>query len=126
MRPLLTDPLLSVLEAGLLNGGSSGLIYGFIFAWVGSIMQVLTMAEMGSMYVHANVMCSTHLTRLFQDSTRRWAIQLVRQFGNIVPGPPSSLLTLRSKGGHSCSSELFQILELPNRLDHHHCMASRS
>ena len=46
------DPLHSVLEAGLLNGGPSGLIYGFIFAWVGSIMQVLTMAEMGSMYVH--------------------------------------------------------------------------
>ena len=47
--------LYSVLEAGLLNGGASGLIYGFIFAWVGSIMQVLTMAEMGSMYVHTIV-----------------------------------------------------------------------
>ncbi|MCJ1318976.1 hypothetical protein MMC15_004308 [Xylographa vitiligo] len=43
------EGILSVLEAGLLNGGPSGLIYGFIFAWVGSIMQVLTMAEMGSM-----------------------------------------------------------------------------
>ena len=37
------------MEAGLKNGGPSGLIYGFLLAWFGTICQVLVMAELASM-----------------------------------------------------------------------------
>ena len=33
------------------NGGPAGLIYGYLFVWVGVILQALVMAEMASMYV---------------------------------------------------------------------------
>ncbi|KKY26616.1 putative amino acid transporter [Diplodia seriata] len=41
--------VLSVFQGGLLNGGNAGLIYGYIFVWFGTILQVLVMAEMASM-----------------------------------------------------------------------------
>ncbi|MCJ1426816.1 hypothetical protein MMC29_004719, partial [Sticta canariensis] len=43
------EGLLTVFQSGLNNGGPSGLIYGFIFTWIGSILQALVMAEMASM-----------------------------------------------------------------------------
>ncbi|CAD6577573.1 MAG: hypothetical protein ASARMPRED_008325 [Alectoria sarmentosa] len=39
----------SVFQAGLANGGPSGLVYGYIFVWLGVISQVLVMAELASM-----------------------------------------------------------------------------
>jgi choline transport protein len=39
----------SGIQYGLLNGGPGGLIYGFLAAWFGSILQALVMAEMASM-----------------------------------------------------------------------------
>ncbi|KAL8918448.1 MAG: hypothetical protein Q9208_007354 [Pyrenodesmia sp. 3 TL-2023] len=39
----------SVFQSGLSNGGPAGLIYGFIFTWIGSGLQALVMAEMASM-----------------------------------------------------------------------------
>lgn len=41
----------SAFAAGLNNGGASGLLYGYLFAWAGTVTQVLIMAELGSMYV---------------------------------------------------------------------------
>ena len=41
----------SVFQNGLNNGGPAGLIYGFLFTWVGSGFQALVMAEMASMSV---------------------------------------------------------------------------
>ncbi|GME28986.1 Amino acid/polyamine transporter I [Neofusicoccum parvum] len=43
------EAMLVVFQGGLLNGGNAGLIYGYIFVWVGTILQVLVMAEMASM-----------------------------------------------------------------------------
>ncbi|KAM3069686.1 hypothetical protein ACMFMG_010404 [Clarireedia jacksonii] len=40
---------LTVFQLGLTNGGPSGLVYGFIFAWIGSALQALVMGEMASM-----------------------------------------------------------------------------
>ena len=40
---------LSTFQSGLANGGPAGLVYGFLFTWIGSIVQVLVMAEMASM-----------------------------------------------------------------------------
>ena len=39
----------SVFQAGLANGGPSGLVYGYIFEWLGVVSQVLGMAELASM-----------------------------------------------------------------------------
>lgn len=39
------------LKNGLENGGPAGLVYGFLFAWAGAVLQALVMAEMASMYV---------------------------------------------------------------------------
>ena len=39
----------SNFQAGLTNGGPSGLIYGFLFAWLGTALQVLVMSELASM-----------------------------------------------------------------------------
>ena len=36
---------------GLENGGPAGLIYGYLFVWLGAMLQALVMAEMASMYV---------------------------------------------------------------------------
>ena len=41
----------SAFAAGLNNGGASGLLYGYLLAWSGTAVQVLIMAELGSMYV---------------------------------------------------------------------------
>ncbi|PQE17187.1 choline transport protein [Rutstroemia sp. NJR-2017a WRK4] len=40
---------LTVFQLGLTNGGSGGLVYGFIFAWIGTALQALVMGEMASM-----------------------------------------------------------------------------
>lgn len=45
------------LQYGLQNGGTAGLIYGFIFAWIGAILQALVMAEMASMSVLKAHLC---------------------------------------------------------------------
>jgi hypothetical protein len=39
----------SVFVTDLNNGGSAGLVYGYLFAWAGNILQVLVMAELASM-----------------------------------------------------------------------------
>lgn len=39
----------SSFQTGLANGGPAGLIYGFLFAWLGTGLQALVMGEMGSM-----------------------------------------------------------------------------
>ena len=41
----------SAFAAGLNNGGASGLLYGYLLAWSGTALQVLIMAELGSMCV---------------------------------------------------------------------------
>ncbi len=41
--------LCRVFSSGLVNGGPAGLIYGFIFAWIGTILQAIVMGEMASM-----------------------------------------------------------------------------
>lgn len=41
----------SIFQSGVNNGGPSGLVYGFLFTWIGSILQALVMAEMASMSV---------------------------------------------------------------------------
>lgn len=43
------EGILSVLKAGLMNGGPAGLIYGYLLTWLGNICQVLVMAELASM-----------------------------------------------------------------------------
>jgi hypothetical protein len=48
---LVANGLCSVFQAGLANGGPAGLIYGFLFTWLGTIFQTLVMAEMASMLV---------------------------------------------------------------------------
>ena len=40
-----------VFQSGLTNGGPAGLIYGFIFVWVGTALQTAVMAELASLYV---------------------------------------------------------------------------
>ena len=40
-----------MFQNGLNNGGPAGLIYGFLFTWIGSAIQALVMAEMASMLV---------------------------------------------------------------------------
>ncbi|CAO1597488.1 hypothetical protein XANCAGTX0491_001296 [Xanthoria calcicola] len=40
---------LTVFQSGLTNGGPAGLIYGFIFTWIGTGLQALVMAELASM-----------------------------------------------------------------------------
>lgn len=41
----------SAFASGLNNGGASGLLYGYLLAWSGTALQVLIMAELGSMCV---------------------------------------------------------------------------
>ncbi|KAL8635957.1 MAG: hypothetical protein Q9228_006601, partial [Teloschistes exilis] len=43
------EGLLILFVQGLTNGGPAGLIYGFIFAWIGTLAVFLTLAEMASM-----------------------------------------------------------------------------
>ena len=50
-RSLIKKLFCSAFAAGLNNGGASGLLYGYLFAWAGTVTQVLIMAELGSMYV---------------------------------------------------------------------------
>lgn len=38
-----------IFQLGLTNGGPSGLVYGFLFAWIGTALQALVMGEMASM-----------------------------------------------------------------------------
>jgi hypothetical protein len=47
----LTDGLDRVFQTGLANGGPSGLVYGYIFTWIGTVFQGLVMAELASMFV---------------------------------------------------------------------------
>lgn len=47
----LTRVFHSAFASGLGNGGPSGLVYGYLFVWAGTVTQVLIMAELGSMYV---------------------------------------------------------------------------
>jgi choline transport protein len=46
IRPLTTH---SAFQGGLNNGGPAGLIYGYIWTWFGTVLQVLVMSEMASM-----------------------------------------------------------------------------
>jgi len=39
----------SVAVIGLLNGGSAGMIWGYLFCWMGFCLVNTSMAEMGSM-----------------------------------------------------------------------------
>ena len=41
----------STFAGGLNNGGPAGLVYGFIFTFIGSFLQCLVMAELASMFV---------------------------------------------------------------------------
>ncbi|KAL2062997.1 hypothetical protein VTL71DRAFT_6069 [Oculimacula yallundae] len=43
------ENILASLLYGLLNGGPSGLVYGYIFSWLGTITVVASLAEMASM-----------------------------------------------------------------------------
>jgi len=43
------EGVLAVFQGGLTNGGPTGLLTGFIFAWVGNMLQGLVMGELGSM-----------------------------------------------------------------------------
>ena len=36
---------------GLINGGTAGLIWGYLFVWVGYMLVFASIAEMASMYV---------------------------------------------------------------------------
>ncbi|KAF2188436.1 hypothetical protein K469DRAFT_769162 [Zopfia rhizophila CBS 207.26] len=44
------EVILFTLQFGLTNGGPTGLIYGFMAAWTGAMLQALVMAEMASIY----------------------------------------------------------------------------
>ena len=48
-------------QAGLANGGPSGLVYGFLFTWIGSGLQVLVMAELASMFVNLKMPADVEL-----------------------------------------------------------------
>lgn len=41
--------MISVATVGLVNGGIAGLIWVFLFAWMGFLLVNISMAEMGSM-----------------------------------------------------------------------------
>jgi hypothetical protein len=43
------DKKASTFESGLLNGGPAGLIYGFLYVWIGTFLQAAVMGEMASM-----------------------------------------------------------------------------
>ena len=64
-------------QYGLQNGGTAGLIYGFIFAWIGAILQALVMAEMASMSASYPRFSPTGLI-LIQDSAGWRPFQLGR------------------------------------------------
>lgn len=49
MRYGKTEQSFRSLQYGLENGGTAGLIYGYIAAWIGGFIQALVMAEMASM-----------------------------------------------------------------------------
>jgi hypothetical protein len=51
MCSLAANGLCSAFQLGLANGGPAGLVYGFLFTWLGNILQTLVMAEMASMLV---------------------------------------------------------------------------
>ncbi|KAF2088439.1 amino acid transporter-like protein [Saccharata proteae CBS 121410] len=40
---------LITFEGGLENGGSAGLVYGYLFIWIGNMLQAVVMAELASM-----------------------------------------------------------------------------
>ena len=52
--------LYSVFQNGMNNGGTGGLIYGFLFTWIGCGIQALVMAEMASMSVAAAIALAEH------------------------------------------------------------------
>ncbi|KAF1958516.1 hypothetical protein CC80DRAFT_515234 [Byssothecium circinans] len=59
------EGVLTSFQAGLLNGGPAGLVYGFIFAWIGTLLQAFVMGEMASMVaVLAPKSCSKFLSYL--------------------------------------------------------------
>ena len=45
----LTLMRVSTFQNGLRNGGRAGLVYGFLFAFIGTTLQALVQGEMGSM-----------------------------------------------------------------------------
>jgi hypothetical protein len=45
----IADEVNSVFTLGLTNGGSAGLIYSYLFSFIGSIAVFTTMGEMASM-----------------------------------------------------------------------------
>ena len=67
----------SVFQAGLTNGGPSGLVYGYIFTWLGNISQVLVMAELASMSALEASSRRLVADRSLQDPFVGWTIQLV-------------------------------------------------
>ena len=45
------EGLLTVFVYGLTDGGPAGLVYGYLFCWVGYFTVVASLAEMVSMFV---------------------------------------------------------------------------
>lgn len=42
--------MFAVFLYGFQNGGPAGLIYGYLFCWIGTLATVASLAEMASMY----------------------------------------------------------------------------
>ena len=89
--------------AGLINGGPSGLVYGYIFAWVGVFAQALVMAELTSMSVNQSSVSYLGADFSRQDSSFGWTIQLVK-FLDYVPSSPLCRIAVLSP--KSCSKFL--------------------
>ena len=68
---------LSTFTGGLQNGGSAGLVYGYIFVWAGSMLQALVMSELASMFVESCNVLLLYRLIVLQDSHRWWPVQLV-------------------------------------------------
>ena len=46
---------ISVFTFGLGNGGPAGLVYGFIFCWIGTVGLFCSLAEMASAWVFSGI-----------------------------------------------------------------------
>jgi choline transport protein len=46
---ILLRNILRVFTYGFSNGGPAGLVYGYLFCWVGTLATVASLAEMASM-----------------------------------------------------------------------------
>ena len=78
-----------ILLNGLENGGPAGLIYGYLFVWIGATLQALVMAEMASMYVRTE---PCHFYSAIQESVFLTADIYARAAG----GNPSENLFYQS------------------------------